>query len=520
MNRQIRVAILSTGLSLILLAGTANCQDRLLPPLRPAAEPPAEPWQPAREPSKFEASALTLADQPATALADQPATALADHPAMELADQSATTTPPRAHPRSARPPRIHTPASTGQNTRPIPVVNQQSGSNSSLQPAAYQFQTTSNDRSQRVMPETSRAKHLVEELRLSARSVIDNFQPMGLHDMLANCRGDQRKAMIRQYWSTWQACSEYQFAVDELSWLEQVGQPRNESERLVLQAARSMVGDAMIEKRLLMTKAQQDLNRFLTGPVSETLPWPTDSPLVGQYDTHYGAYAARGSGTPRLQSIDRQIPQLRELIDSRARTVERCRDAILQSTQNYRQTGGSSATMLQALYLSRECHAAFLRTVADYNRNIAEYALSVKPRQSGAEQVVSMLIPASTIRQPDSNSLTDPGLRQAALPDTNPWQSPSRDYEYQQPPPNSGYAPATDNRYELPNQRITGSPQSAYQTPAALGDQRARGFQGSVPAARAPQIQPADRFPLTNPSTFQPSVTPAGPPQAPSGFRR
>lgn len=239
---------------------------------------------------------------------------------------------------------------------------------------------------------------------------------MGLSDMLANCDSWQHKEMVRQYWSAWHACAEYLFAADEVRWLSQLGQPRDESERLVLEAARATVADAMMEKEIAVTRQLQLLAKFLNGPVSETLPWPTDIPMVGSYKTHYAIYASNGYSSEPLRMIDEWLPRQRELIINRAETVQRCRNAIQRATQSFNQTGNSSATMLQALYLSRESHGAFSRGVAQYNREIAEYALTVKPNEPSNEKVVAMLLPAS--RDP-SMVPGNSALRQASLPQNN-----------------------------------------------------------------------------------------------------
>lgn len=304
--------------------------------------------------------------------------------------------------------------SSGQDTPLNPLAPR---IDESLRPAAWQqpanglsTQPLRNQRTAEV------ARFLLGELQQSSRNFMQQYQPMGLEDMLANCDDHRRKEMVRQYWIAWQACTDFLFAYDETRWVEQLGQPRDESERLVLEAARATVADAMVEKELAMTRELELLNGFLTGPVSETLPWPTDMPMVGEYRSHYETWAAAGHGNEKLRVLNKLLPRQFELIASRAETVQRCSAAIQRATQTWNQTGGGSATMLQALYLSRESHGAFSRSVADYNHKIAEYALTLKPEAGSDAAMVAMLLPATA--NPGRNQVIpgNEGLRQASLP--------------------------------------------------------------------------------------------------------
>lgn len=294
----------------------------------------------------------------------------------------------------------------------------------SLQPAAWQqpasglpAQSTQGRRSPEV------AKFLLAELQQSSRNFMAQYQPMGLEDMLANCDDRRRKDMVRQYWIAWQACADFLFAHDETLWVSQLAQPRDESERLVLEAARATVADAMLEKEIAMMRELELLNGFLTGPVSETLPWPTDMPMVGEYRTHYETWAAAGHGSEELRILHTLLPRQFELIASRAATIQQCSSAIQRATASWNQTGSGSATLLQALYLSRESHDAFSRSVADYNHKIAEYALTLKPDAGSDSAMVAMLLPGMANPGQNRTIPGNEGLRQASLPDDGIYRS-------------------------------------------------------------------------------------------------
>ncbi len=304
--------------------------------------------------------------------------------------------------------------------QPIPAFSETPPTGA--QPAAFQeYIQPFVQQSVPVVRDSALAEHLIDELKVSARPLIARYQAVSLYDLLTNSDANQRKPMVHQYWKTWQACAEYLFAIDELQWMEQLGQPRDEQDRLVLEAARSMIADAMAEKELMMMRQQQELGRFWRGDRSGAPLWPSDNPMAGDYETRFDLYGSQGQPSETLQGIDSVLPAQQDLIVSRAGTVQRCRNAILHTSREFAQSGGTCATLLQGLYLSRETHAAFLRSVAEYNRNIAEYALTVKPRQTRASEVVAMLIPVESAT-PEMKP-GDSGLRQASLPNNGAYPS-------------------------------------------------------------------------------------------------
>lgn len=450
-----------------------SAQEPALPPLPPAGE------EMSTTPSPAATTSPTLA----------PANEAAEFPVM--AQATPTGSPPAADPGTTRPvPAI--PQLDAANPATISSTTAEVIEDSAVQPAVFQPPPGESRSIRSTTAGTSQAQTLVEELHQSVGPHHDSCRAMTLEEMLLRCERSAGRDMIRQYWLTWQACAEYRFAIDEQAWLDQLGSGHVASDTAVLDAARLMVRDEVREKKLVMEFQQHRLQEFQTGTVDPDLPWPVDAPLVGHYETHYGLYSSQGTSSRQLETLDRLIPQQEQLIHARAETVVQCRSAIMSSTRWYRQSGEGCATMLQALYLSRECHAAFVRSVADYNRTIATYALTIKPDQVQAGQVVAMLIPQSA--EPVPGPTDNGGLRQATLPD-NLRVAP--------------LAPAGD----LPSM-----PAAPAASPAA-----------GLPTVGQPSVQPLNGF---QPPVFQPPVfngsptgspgptTPLPPPPSGSTFRR
>ncbi len=363
--------------------------------------------------------------------------------------------PSRVAPAMARQPAVANAAEAAWSNRgtrgnlpgQTPIVDR------ALQPAAFNAVPTSttanssapessapNTQEQNAVgPNTDFASRLVEQLAAADTAQAIEGQPMELLDMLANADSAKQAELVQQYWKTWGAMAQYRFALDELQLLRGVGQVRNETSRVLLEAARSAASNAIAAREIDMVAQRQLLNGFLLGPRSELLPLPVDMPLVKGYRTNYEVYAAEQTLPDRLFAIHHLLPKQQQLIGDCAATVQRCRNAVMQSSRAFSQGAEPAASVLQAIQLCRNSHYAFVQTVVDYNTTIAEYAMAVNPFNTAPEQVVAMLIPVkATAVQEDAG---DTELQQAALPDSA-WGQPAAPQFQNRNTPRS-FAPGT-----------------------------------------------------------------------------
>ncbi len=318
--------------------------------------------------------------------------------------------------------------------------------------------------------------------------------PMGLQDLLVNSNTSQQKQLVFQYWKTYQAWAEYRFALNHLRDIQQLGPVRNEVDRGILEAAQSAARDDAQARGLELTLQQQTLDQFIQGGRSASLPLPADTPLVGRYRTNFEIYSARQSLPAKMQAIHEWLPRQQELIADRAATLQRFRNAALQSAHATSQ-GYPIASAVQTLSMSRHNHTEFITSVVRYNQRIAEYALTVRPSQNAPDQIVAMLIPV-----PGLAAEPNTPLRQAALP------TPTYG-EYGSPPVPSnsaafGTAPhgnAAASQTQLP---------PAFTSPAV----------GQADSTQPPGLGSGGFRSGDRPRSFE---TPAGPPANPgSAFRR
>ncbi len=345
-----------------------------------------------------------------------------------------------------------------------------------LQPAGF---------SSAAPPQTdtaSTASALLDELDIHQSGIQLPGQPMALLDMLAHTEPRRRSSMINQYWATYQAWTAYRFAIDEMHWLQQLGQPAAASDQLMLEAALSAADNNVAQQQLELMRQQGKLNLFLQGPVSETLPLPSDRPLVGRYRTNFEMYAAQAPMPESLRQLNQWLPKQQMLISGRAETVQRCRTAVARASQAFKQGSVPIGSMLQAIELCRANHHSFIDTVVGYNRDVAQYALSVKPYVQAPSQVVAMLIPmpaaASTPQLPAD-------MRQATL-DGTPYNAAAASGF---PPTNASFDRATSLQQPFATQpaAVPAAANAAQQLPRLEP-----GFQQRLPGNS--QFQPGGNF--------------------------
>ncbi|MEM7455195.1 MAG: hypothetical protein AAF456_12670 [Planctomycetota bacterium] len=256
------------------------------------------------------------------------------------------------------------------------------------------------------------------ELQLElARSILDTFsidavteplpgRPVQLVDFLQVTPLQQRQQMINQYWETYYDWANFRNATEYLRALQTIQAPQDQSQRVLLNAARSNAGNEVLESEIQLVKSQSILQEFLTpgAPASSgsILPLPSDTPLIQRFETHYEWYSSRGRVPQRLLGFDLVLPKALQLISDRAETVRTARAAWNQS----KTARGGVPQMLEAARLWKETQQELIKSVVSYNRALADYSLAISPINSSSDQVIAMLIskpepeiPAATPQQ-------------------------------------------------------------------------------------------------------------------------
>ncbi|MEX0711089.1 MAG: hypothetical protein WD278_01990 [Pirellulales bacterium] len=213
-------------------------------------------------------------------------------------------------------------------------------------------------------------------------------------------RGHQIE-VTHAYWELSAAIARYKIGLEEAGRLEEMkgaaatGQDAVDAAQL---AAELAAAEAHLnEAELGITAAQHELAQVARLRAGQPLPLPVDVPHAGAYRTYFQEIYAGQAAPPRAFLIDRSLPLLLRSLEARAAVVQASVDAADAALEAWREGRMQLAQVLAATSeLSRQ-RRAFIATARSYNRDIAEYALSIAPPGLAGPELVAMLIkPSST----------------------------------------------------------------------------------------------------------------------------
>ncbi len=183
-----------------------------------------------------------------------------------------------------------------------------------------------------------------------------------------------------------------------------------------LRVAQASAAATLHQAELEATEAQYELARLLRLPGGAALPLPADRPHVGAYRTNFQAMFAGRTPPEPAALMDRILPIRRRAIDEQAAAVQAAEDVLAAATDQQPNGRSDAADVVACSQELLRQQRAFLRTVGDYNRNIAEYALVVTGPAATPQALVAILIgpmqqaiPAGAVQTAGANErLVDP----------------------------------------------------------------------------------------------------------------
>ena len=261
---------------------------------------------------------------------------------------------------------------------------------------------------------------VAEAIRLPSGSPLTG-QPLTLLSVLASTPDRrQQLEMTRAYWRLAQAVAEYHFCLDHSEQLERIKPAGDEpaSLRLARASAAAMLSQAELEA----TSAQCELARLVRLAPGAPLPLPADRPHVGPYRTNFQELFAGRTPPEPAALMERILPIRRQAVDDQAAAVQAAEDVLAAAAEQSDQRRGRLATCSQELLRQQR---AFIHTVCDYNRNIAEYGLAVAGPATSPQALAAMLIGPA---QPASAPAVARNVRPAGAsePIASPTRQPSR----------------------------------------------------------------------------------------------
>ena len=182
---------------------------------------------------------------------------------------------------------------------------------------------------------------------------------------------------MRAYWRLAQAVAEYHYCFDHVQTLAQL--KARGSDEASLRSGRAAAAAQLREAELDAVRAQHELAGLLRLPAGAALPLPADRPHVGAYRTIFNEqFAARTPPEP-ARLAEKILPFQRQVIDDRAAAVQAAEDALAAVADDYQSGRADAAAVAACSGQLLGQRRAFIRSVCGYNRNIADYGLTVVP---------------------------------------------------------------------------------------------------------------------------------------------
>jgi hypothetical protein len=260
-------------------------------------------------------------------------------------------------------------------------------------------------------------------------------QPLTLLSALGSTPDRRQQLEItRAYWSLAQAVAEYHFCHDHAQQLGRTQTMGNEPAALRL--ARTSAAAMLRQAELEATRAQCELARLVRLPADAPLPLPADRPHVGSYRTNFRELFAGRTPPDPAALMERILPIGRQAVDDQAAAVQAAEDALAAAADEGQNGRGDATAVTESSRELLRQQRAFIRSVCEYNRNIADYGLSVAGPTANPQALVAILIGVAPQGVAPVISSDDRGVQPTAAsePLNNPMRQPSRNEPTLAPP--------------------------------------------------------------------------------------
>jgi hypothetical protein len=362
------------------------------PALRPARNPPALVPVETRPPATFNHSANKNVSEP-------------DGDPLFAPEPAARSFSPEPSARSSSP----EPTATGEiiqkpdksnPTQPNAVADQspvdtRSGLNDSKQSLTSSLYSALIE-----APAAVRAKQLTLALHWDRSLPENSAKPMSLSECLAREAGGNRRETLAVFWTTRQRAAEYQALVQNADFLENLAsdalerrnEPAGAAEMLYLRAARLSAKAAVDEAQAALVESEFELALRTQSTAEKVWPLASTPPHSGSYDLNLSAQPRQLVSSRPMLRLSAAIPVLGVSVQEHADAVveaDAARSAIVES---YLAGAKPLGSVLQCVSQQTRHTFAFLQTLTDYNRSVAEFALTVLPADIPADKLAAALV--------------------------------------------------------------------------------------------------------------------------------
>ncbi|MBN2474723.1 MAG: hypothetical protein JXB62_08950 [Pirellulales bacterium] len=217
-------------------------------------------------------------------------------------------------------------------------------------------------------------------------------KPLSLTECLRTAPGGDRRRLIETYWLAAHRMAAYHVLARRVRLLEGLArQPAPESSESRRRASRMAAEADLLEAHAKLLESQRVLAVWV-GRVSEAAwPIPSTVPYSGPYQAKPQAQSQPLAVSWACRRLAAAVTGLADGVQRRATAVLEAEMACAGATEAY-QTGGRPVDpVLERIDRQSDQMLAFLQTVTDYNRAIAEYALTTLPPDSPQEALLAAL---------------------------------------------------------------------------------------------------------------------------------
>lgn len=218
---------------------------------------------------------------------------------------------------------------------------------------------------------------------------------VSLADCLGRYSGGDRLGLINAYWSLRQRAAEHQVLVEQAELLDGlVPAPRDEEHvpGLRLRAARLDGEAALFEAQAAVLEARFELATRLGRESDPLWPMPSTAPRWDRYPVELDRQPRRLAESWPLRRLAAMIPGLAESVQQRANAVVEADAARASAAAVPQADAGSIEPLLAGIHRQTEQTFAFLGTLTDYNRAIAQYTLTVLPLETPGDKLAEVLV--------------------------------------------------------------------------------------------------------------------------------
>ncbi len=244
-----------------------------------------------------------------------------------------------------------------------------------------------------------RAKELTAALHWDRSLPQGIGQPMNLLDCLTRDTGTNRQATINAYWRVRQRAAEYQVLAQQVELLEAFEPlalerrkaPAGAVEMLRLRRAQLAADASLREAHVALIEAQYALALRIGATGDSAWPLASTVPHAGKYLLMVEAQPPAVAQSWPVRRLAATIPGLGESVQQHAAAVVESDAARVAAAEKYR-AGAPIDQTIEGVAAQTKLTLALLETLTDYNRAIAEYALTVLPPAVAADKLVPALV--------------------------------------------------------------------------------------------------------------------------------